>query len=160
MAASPNVDFVSGAIYTASQANKFPRGIMDYAGMSSNYVLTTSAVALTTVTFTAVANRAYKFTYFEPKAQTGSGAGNSTTLQIRTGATAAGTLLAEGLLQNSAAAQITGSVTVSYIANATLAAGSLTFNVSALTSSTTGAPNLVRAATSRAFLLVEDLGPF
>jgi hypothetical protein len=134
---------------------------MDYAAMSSNYVLTTSGVALTTVTFTAVANRAYKFTYFEPKAQTGSNAGNFTTLQIRTNATfAAGTLLAEGLLQNSAAASITGSVTVSYVANGTLAAGSQTFNVSALTSSTTGAPNLVRAATSRAFLLVEDMGPF
>ena len=159
MAVSPNVDFVSGAIYTASQANKFPRGIVGIANMSANYTLSTTNTALTTVTFTAVANRYYKVTYFEPEAQTSTVSASTTTVQIRTNATVgAGTELSSGIITTSAAVKVQGAITVSYVTD-TFTAGSQTVNAAARTSSVTGAPLLVRSATSRAFLLVEDLGP-
>jgi hypothetical protein len=158
MAVSPNVDFVSGAILTASQQNKFGRGIVGISQMSSNYTLTTSAVALTTVTWTAVANRYYRVTYFEPEAQTSTVSASSTFLQIRAGATAAGAELSSGVVSTAAAVQVEACTTVSYITD-TYTAGSQTVNASARSSSTTGTPLLVRSATSRAFLLVEDLGP-
>jgi len=158
MAVSPNVDFVSGAILTAGQQNKFGRGIVGIAQMNANYTLTTSAVALTSVTWTAVANRYYRVTYFEPEAQTSTVSASSTFLQIRAGATAAGAELSSGVITTAAAVKIQGAITVSYITD-TYTAGSQTVNASARASSTTGAPLLVRSATSRAFLLVEDLGP-
>jgi hypothetical protein len=158
MAVSPNVDFVSGAILTASQQNKFGRGIVGIAQMSANYTLTTSAVALTTVTWTAVANRYYRVTYFEPEAQTSTVSASTTTVQIRAGATAAGAELSSGVITTSAAVKVQGAITVSYITD-TYTAGSQTVNAAARASSTTGTPLLVRSATSRAFLLVEDLGP-
>jgi len=159
MAVSPNVDFVSGAVLTAGQQNKFGRGIVGIANMSANYTLSTTNTALTTVTFTAVANRYYKVTYFEPEAQTSTVSASTTTVQIRTNATvAAGTELSSGVITTSAAVKVQGAITVSYVTD-TFTAGSQTVNAAARTSSVTGAPLLVRSATSRAFLLVEDLGP-
>jgi hypothetical protein len=159
MAVSPNVDFVSGAILTASQQNKFGRGIVGLSQMSANYTLTTTNTALTTVTFTAVANRYYRVTYFEPEAQTSTVSASTTTLQIRTNATVgSGVELSSGVITTSAAVKVQGAITVSYVTD-TLAAGSFTVNAAARASSTTGTPLLVRSATSRAFLLVEDLGP-
>ena len=134
-----------------------PRGIVALGTMSSNYTLTTSAVALNAVSWTAVADRYYRVTYFEPEAQTSTVSASTTTLQIRSGATAAGGQLSSGRITTSAAVKVQGAVTVSYV-TATFAAGTQTVNASALTSSTTGTPVLVRSATSRAFLMVEDLG--
>jgi hypothetical protein len=136
-----------------------PRGIVAVASMNSNYTLTTSALALTSVTWTAIADHYYRVTYFEPEAQTPTVSGGTTTLQIRSGATAAGGQLSSGRITTAAAVEIEGAVTVSYV-TATFSAGTQTVNASALTSSTTGAPVLVRSTTSRAFLMVEDLGSF
>ena len=136
-----------------------PRGIAGLAHMSSNYTLTTTATALTSVTWTAVAGRYYRVTYFEPEAQTTTVSGGSTFLQIRAGATAAGGELSSGVVSTAAAVQVEACTTVSYITD-TYASGSQTVNASARTSSTTGAPILVRGSTSRAFLMVEDLGIF
>jgi hypothetical protein len=127
--------------------------------MNSNYTLTTSAVALNAVSWTAVADHYYRVTYFEPEAQTSTVSASTTTLQIRSGATAAGAQLSSGRITTSAAVKVQGAITVSYV-TATFAAGTQTVNASALTSSTTGAPVLVRSTTSRAFLMVEDLGSF
>ena len=67
MAINPNVDFVAGAIYTADQANRYPRGIMQrVTSASTTTSSSTEAVTLTLPAFTAVANRMYKVTYFEP----------------------------------------------------------------------------------------------
>ena len=65
MAVSPNTDFSAGAIYTAQQANNFPRGVMGYAISTANMALTTSDADITgmTATFTAVANRLYRATF-------------------------------------------------------------------------------------------------
>ena len=71
MAISPNVDFTSGQILTAAQQNQFPRGIMQYVQSTGTTVATTTeAVTLTLPSFTAVANRYYRITYFEPYLET------------------------------------------------------------------------------------------
>ncbi len=67
MAINPNTDFSSGAILLASQQNRFPRGIMQrVTSASTTTSSSTEAVTLTLPAFTAVANRIYKITYFEP----------------------------------------------------------------------------------------------
>ena len=65
MAIAPNTTFVSGAILTAAQQNAFGFGIVGYATNASNVGLTTTVGDLgLSVTFTAIANRYYKYTFF------------------------------------------------------------------------------------------------
>ena len=66
MAVNPNTDFTTGAVFTADQANRFPRGVMAYViNTTTNPTVTTSAADVTgmSVTFTAVANRLYRITF-------------------------------------------------------------------------------------------------
>ena len=66
MAVSPNTNFSSGAIYTAQQANNFPRGLMGYVVRTSGNIGITSTIADLTgasITFTAEANRGYLITF-------------------------------------------------------------------------------------------------
>ena len=65
MAVSPNTTFVAGNIYTAAQANAFPRGIMGKAISTVNTSATTSYTDLTgmSITFTAVVDRLYRATF-------------------------------------------------------------------------------------------------
>lgn len=63
MAINPNTDFSSGAILTAAQQNRFPRGVMGAVYRTAgDYTMTVAANDITgmTVTFTAVAGRIYK----------------------------------------------------------------------------------------------------
>ena len=64
MAVSPNTDFSAGQIYTAQQANNFPRGVMGYAisttGTTVNVETDLNGMS---ITFTAVANRLYQATF-------------------------------------------------------------------------------------------------
>ena len=157
MAINPNTTFTAGSILTADQQNRFPRGVMQLASSTSNYTLTTSVAIATgmTVTFTAVANRNYKITYHEPQAQTAN-ITSFTATQIRV-TNAAGTQLQSGIVQTVSAAIVNGSIANTYIG--TFAAGSTTIVGCASCTSTSGAPVLSRAATTPAFLLVEDIGP-
>ena len=158
MAINPNTDFSSGAVLTAAQQNRFPRGVMALATSPTSYTLTTSAVIATgmTVTFTAVASRNYKITYIEPQAGTPAVAGGFTTTTIRL-TNAAGTQFAQGVVQTNAASTVSGSVICQYVWSGS--AGSTTFVGCAVTSSTTGAPVLLRGATNLASIIVEDIGP-
>ena len=157
MAINPNTDFSVGAVLTAAQQNRFPRGVMQLASSTSSYTLTTSAAIATgmTVTFTAVADRNYKITYYEPQAQTANVA-SFTVTQIRV-TNAAGTQLQSGIVQTVSAAIVNGSINNTYIG--TFTAGSTTIVGCAVASSTSFAPVLARSATAPAFLLVEDIGP-
>ena len=157
MAITPNTTFTAGAVYTATQANNFPRGVMQLATSQSNYTLTTSAAIATgmTATFTAVANRYYKITYYEPQVQTANVA-SFTVTQIRL-TDASGTQYQSGIVQTVSAAIVNGSINNTFIG--TFAAGSRTIVGCAVASSTSGAPTLARSATAPAFLLVEDIGP-
>jgi hypothetical protein len=88
MAITPNTDFSAGAIYTAQQANNFPRGVMGRA-IATSAMLFTSATptdfAGLSATFTAVANRYYKVS-FSIGAMTGTAA-NRLVIEIREGST-------------------------------------------------------------------------
>jgi len=158
MAVNPNTDFVSGAVLTAAQQNRFPRGVMALATSSTSYTLTTTVTIATgmTVTFTAVAGRNYKITYIEPLTGTPAVSGGFTGLTIRL-TSAAGTQLSAGIIQTNSATAYAGSVVTQYVYSG--AAGSTTIVGCANTSSVTGAPQLTRSATNLASLLVEDIGP-
>ena len=157
MAINPNTQFSSGAVYTADQANRFPRGVMALATSQTSYTLTTSLVATTgmSVTFTAVANRYYKITYYEPQAQTPALASNYTELDLRL-TNAAGASQGTSIIFTPATLIQTG---MTVVATKTFSAGSVTLVGCALTSSVTGAPSLIRTAPRTAILLVEDIGP-
>jgi hypothetical protein len=157
MAISPNVDFVSGAILTATQQNQFPRGIVAQATSTANSSPTsTETVQLTATTFTAVANRYYKITYFEPQALSSAGVTNFIQLRIRL-TDASGTNYATGLNQADTAQNpaVGASVTITTIQ--TFTAGSKVIVGTAVVNTGTGFCG--RSATQPALLLVEDIGP-
>ena len=56
---NPNTDFSSGAVLTAAQQNRFPRGVMAITTSTSN-VLAFGLLSGLRTNFTAVANRLYK----------------------------------------------------------------------------------------------------
>ena len=158
MAISPNTTFTIGQVLTATQANQFPFGIVAKATSASNYTLTTTMTATTgmSVSFTAIANRNYKITYYEPYVETTSAASGQTNLKIFQTSTA-GTQLNQGFVSNSAAVKIVGSANA--IAVSTFSAGSVTVIGAASTSSITGTPLLQRNLFFAATLIVEDMGP-
>jgi hypothetical protein len=158
MAINPNTNFTAGAILTADQQNRFPRGVMALATSTTNYTLTTSVVIATgmTATFTAVANRNYKITYFEPQVQASSFPGAISEIQIRV-TNAAGTQLNKSMFQSAASAVYNYTLMAQSVS--TFSAGSVTIVGCATTTFTTGGPSLIRGATLPAFLLIEDIGP-
>ncbi len=151
MAINPNTDFSAGAVLTASQQNRFPRGVMMYKTATANDSFTVEEVEITGDVFTAVANRYYRITYFEPNLNNASD--SNTAMRVRltniSGAiqgatyafTRAGTFSSTGLL----------------IAYATFTAGSTT--LVATLQSTVGTTTATRDTTFKAFLSVEDVGP-
>ena len=151
MAINPNTDFSSGAVLTAAQQNRFPRGVMALATSSTSYVLTTTLTATTgmSVTFTAVANRYYRITYHEPQLFS-NGAATNITMTIANATTA---------LQQSVT---TGNVTYGQQGTAitveTFTAGSITINARLTNTGGTNA-SAGRGATYPAILVVEDIGP-
>ena len=131
---------------------------MALATSTTAYTLTTTETIATgmTVTFTAVANRYYRITYFEPQAQAPTAGTPRTTATIRQ-TNAAGTVLNSTIMgSGDVGANNTGMVCIT---NNTFTAGSITVVGTALASGTGGAPQMVRSATLIAFLLVEDIGP-
>jgi hypothetical protein len=155
---NPNDQFISGQIFTASNANRFPRGVMAYATSATSQTLATTSTIATgmSVTFTAEANRLYKITYQEPEVQTPTVAlGNSIcTIKLTN---AAATAYAVSIIQTPSAAQTASEVTTMTIQS--FAAGSTVIVGACSTSSLTGAPKLERSATRLALIMVEDIGP-
>jgi hypothetical protein len=151
MAISPNTDFTSGQILTATQQNQFPRGIMAYAQSTTTDTVTVEEIELTASTFTAVANRYYKISYFEPKISS-NGNGSQFTQRIRL-TNLAGTVLQTSFFQpNTANFLFCVCETV-----VTLSAGSTVIVGTAQMGDTTA--NLTRSATEKAFIVVQDIGP-
>ena len=158
---NPNVDFTTGQTLLASQQNRFGRGMMAFAQSTVNYTLTAANAIATgmSVTFTAVAGRTYKFTYYEPAVETSTiAAGSTTVLNIRQ-TNAAGTQYQNGVV----ASQVAGLKDVNALCLVVVVpfafSGSITFVGCAIASSVTGAPILGRSATTPAQILVEDIGP-
>ena len=151
-----NDAFTVGQILTATEMNKLPFGECDRDSDASNYNLTTTLTAVPglTVTWTADILRLYKITYYEPQCQTATVA-SYINLQLRE-TNAAGTQLQSTFVQNETAVSTTTGQTVIFID--TFASGSVTVVPCALTSDLTGTPRLSHSGTTRAFILVEDVG--
>jgi hypothetical protein len=157
---NPNVDFTTGQTLLASQQNRFPRGLMAQAQSTVNYTLTAANAIATgmSVSFTGVAGRVYKFTYYEPAVETSTiAAGSTTVLNIRQ-TNAAGVQITNGVV----ASQVAGLKDVNALCLVAIipiiTSGAYTYVGCAIANSTTGAPILGRSATSPSLLLVEDIG--
>ena len=150
MAINPNTDFSSGAVLTAAQQNRFPRGVMAYGeSTTSDNTVTAEEVQIST-SFTAVANRYYKISYFEPNCVNGTG---YFSFRIRNGTTTAGTQLSVWYQQTGTAVDRHANGFVVALFNAG------TVNLVATAQQSAGTGVLGRGASSPAILLVEDIGP-
>jgi len=151
MTVSPNTDFISGAVLTAAEMNKLPRGLMaDVVTSSTTDSSVTAEEVMLTVTWTAVANRNYRIVYIEP-ALSGTSA-TSATFRLRSG-TVTGTVLNSTVVAiSSTSLSFSGFVE----SIATIAAGSQTVVATLQYSAGTG--TATRSATRLAMLYVEDVG--
>jgi hypothetical protein len=147
---NPNTDFTAGAVLTAAQQNRFPRGVMAVVKATANQALGAEAVTITAPSFTAVASRLYRITYFEPRVAC-AGSNNTTSCRVRL-TNAAGTILGGAQFFNGGSA-IDAPFTV--VAYQTFTAGPVVVvgTIAALGNSA------ARTADLPALLIVEDMGP-
>ena len=152
MAIAPNTTFVSGAILTAAQQNAFGFSTCQYVSSTTTAAtITTITPTLTLSSFTFLASRNYKITYFEPVLFCSSGSGEATlTIKNTTAVTTIATSATTVNVTNSAAGILQFVTTFS--AGAAVLSASLTYTG-------TGTMNASRSATRTAFLLLEDIGP-
>ena len=147
MAINPNTDFSSGAVLTATQQNRFPRGVMSYVKQTSNVAFAAETTIITATAFTAVANRYYRIIFFQP-ALANTGVGYSV-MRIKQGAT---------ILNSCNAPQYNAGT--GYVGQCegifTFAAGSVTITGTLVS---TAAGTSSASATQFGFLSVEDIGP-
>ena len=152
MAINPNTDFTTGAVLTAAQQNRFPRGIMAFASVTtSDTTITSEEVQVTSASFTAVANRYYLIEYVEQDLYRA--AGSAIQLRIRL------TNLA-GAIQTFSQ-DISGTVNINNAMSTsrvmTFAAGSVVL-VGTLQCGGSGTI-ATRGSAQPAYILVTDLGP-
>lgn len=154
MAINPNTDFSFGALLTADQQNRFPRGVVAYAESTTTDAAITVEEQQYSLTFTAVANRYYKLSWFEPDTGiTGAGAG-AILLRFRL-TTITGTQLQGAYTWVPSSAVDTVS---SLIYVGTFTAGSKTIICSA--QALGGVTHQLNRATGKiGFVVIEDIGP-
>lgn len=129
-------------------------GVVGYTSSTTATVnLTTSMVTQFTVSFTATANRYYKFTYYEPQVLTSNASAQYIQFFVKNGATG----LQQAFLGQTAS--VSKFNELACIGVNTFAAGSVTLVAQALSSSTSGTPCLNRGSTQPAYFLIEDIGP-
>jgi hypothetical protein len=149
MAISPNVDFVAGQILTATQQNQFPRGVMALATVASNYAPTAVISDFASLTFTAVANRYYRYSVYIP------GADSSAAITLTATLTdSAGSTTYNSFTQSLRGAALLDSFTFVTIRAET--AGSITRKIRMVTSAGNAS---MCSNTSIGYFVVEDLGP-
>lgn len=145
-----NSTFVSGNILTAAQMNNLPMGIVSVtSATTASGTFTTQVTTITAPSFTAVANRLYRITYFEPILQFISGTVNAIDMTIKIG----GTAILNGEVKISSATNNVGNITTTrtLTAGANVITGHLTANGG-------GTGNAFRSATAIAQIVIEDLG--
>ena len=140
---------------TNTTTKSMPRGIIDYKTTSTTPVsITSEAIQLTSSSFTAVANRIYRITYYEPQITTPATSGAFFTANIRL-TNVAGTKLNGSIAQNTAtAASVNYSTYTTW--TGTLTAGSTV--IVATLASGSGTCTVTRTATTIGILTIEDLG--
>ena len=146
-------DFTAGAILLASQQNNFPRGLVSATSVTSaSGSVSTETLRVTSPSFTAVANRYYRISYFEPALQFVSGTVNTIAMKIRITNTA-GAIQTFGEVKIQSVNNNTGFVSIVK----TLTAGSTVF-VGTMTPQGGGNGNAYSAADAVCQLIIEDLG--
>ena len=151
-----NTNFTAGQIYTATAANNFPRGLVSATSNTTpSGTVAVETVAVTSPAFTAVANRYYRISYYEPVLQYVSGTVNQVALRLRlTSISGAVQQLTELRLLNT----VTGGNNTGFSTIVkTLTAGS-TVLVATFAPNGGGSVNCYRAADAVAQLVIEDLG--
>ena len=145
----------SAWVEIVSALTKAPRGIVALATSTTNYTATTTVTISTgmTVTFTAVANRYYRITYYEPQVRAPAIAGFYTYARIHK-TNAVGTQLNAAINYSTSTTGAIGSLNC--VAVTTLTAGSQTIVGASYVNS--GTISLDRGADFPATLLVEDIG--
>jgi len=155
MAINPNTDFSAGAVLTAEQMNRLPRGVMSYTSTTtSDATITAEEIQITGGSFTAVANRYYRITYYEPQLAVPATAGAYITIRLRL-TNLSGTVYQTGVFQTGPANVVNSTSTIHSVN--TFSAGSVTLVASLQCNTGTG--SATRSSTQPAFLLVEDIGP-
>jgi hypothetical protein len=150
MAITPNTLFSSGSVYTADQANRFPRGVMQFnTASTTDTSVTAEEIQITLPAFTAATGRLYRISYYEPGF--GSSVAAAMTMRIRL-TNLAGTIQQQGIVYNTGAQQQNGFITniVSFTAGSVVLVGTLQ------NSAGTGTAN--RSGTTQGILMVEDIG--
>jgi len=150
MAINPNTDFSSGAVLTAAQQNRFPRGVMQYnTNSTTDATVTAEEIQITLSAFTAVTGRLYRISYYEPGF--GSSVSAAMTMRIRL-TNLAGAIQQTGQVFNTGTQQQQG-----FIQNVvTFTAGSIVLVATLQNSAGTG--SATRSATAQGILMVEDIG--
>ena len=148
MAIAPNTTFVSGAVLTAAQQNAFGFSTVALTTLSTNYAPTTVISDAASVTFTAIANRNYRYSFYVPGAD--SSAVTLLTLSLTNSANVAVNNCVE-TLRGAGVLSMFNFVTIR-----TETAGSITRKIRGVVSTGNGS---MFSATSVGYFLVEDIGP-
>jgi hypothetical protein len=152
MAISPNTTFTA-SILTTTQMNALPFGVVAYAQTTTTpSSFTTEAVQVTSTTFTAVANRYYRITYYEPQVQT---ATSGFLVGFIRKTNVSGQQYASSIVQSPTGSALNGYLNVQAVT--TFSAGSTTVVGTLASGSGTSVAN--RNANYPAWILVEDIGP-
>lgn len=152
MATTPNTTFTAGQVLTSTAANNWPRGLMTavVTNTTTSAAFSAETTQITSASFTAVAGRYYKITYFDPTLL-GSVA-STATLRLRL-TNVTGTILQQSnatinVVGNSNAGHCVGVLTLT--AGATVIVATLQANAGTVTPT--------RSSTNFAFLSIEDIG--
>jgi hypothetical protein len=150
MAINPNTNFSAGAVFTADQANRFPRGVVGVSQKVTDQNVTAEAdVSGLSVTWTAEANRVYKFTL---TMNAFAASASNLTVYLNDNSTNIRELL-EGI-----AAGTPSFVSFAFYVTG-ITAGSKTYKIRSSATSSTTLYGTTARATLVAQLIVEDIGP-
>lgn len=148
MAINPNTDFVAGAVLTAAQQNRFPRGIVAFATRNTVFAPTNTISDLASVTFTAVANRYYRYSLYA------GGADSSAQLYLTTSLTDGSNSVLNAVTQVIRGPGLPD--IVHFVTVRTESAGSITRKIRMQTN--VGNASMISSTQIMSFV-VEDLGP-
>jgi hypothetical protein len=138
-----------------TRPKNMPWGIVAYDQITSPVTgITSETVVVTGSSFTAVANRYYKITYFEPMIQWQTAVGYATARLRLTNVS--GTILQYADIEVIANPNNDGQM-LNFVRVTTLTAGATTIAATLQTNASTGLP--FGNANARRFIVVEDIGP-
>jgi hypothetical protein len=154
MAIAPNTTFVANTVLTAAQQNAFGFGIVALGtSTTASGAVSVETLSVTSNSFTAIANRYYKISYYEPTILYNAGTVTYVDLNIRL-TNITGTLLIAGSVKMSSADRNSGVTTIIK----TLTAGA-TVVVGTFLPTGGGTATAFHSALNMASIIVEDVGP-